>query len=97
MANKIESCPFCQSQRLHLHHSLLSYAVTCETCKAKGPHHRSIESALTDWNLVAKQLRQSRAFGEPIVDGHLDNLEHAVRNLSTVLRRCKEDFEHVEH
>ena len=97
MAMKIESCPFCQSQRLHIHHNLLSYAVACETCKAKGPHHRSIDAALMNWNAVALRQRQSRAFGEPIVDGHLDNLEHAVRNLSIVLRRCKDDFEQVEH
>lgn len=103
MATKIEACPYCTSHRLHIHHHLLSVAVTCETCKAHGPHCRDIETALSDWNRVAKQVRWALAAGEPLKDGHLNSIEHAVRNLNSALRLYKTEMietfekEELEH
>ena len=86
MATKIASCPFCNSHRIHVAHHLLSYSVTCETCKCNGPHKRLLVDAITEWNLAAHKLLHARVMEEPLLQSHLLNLEHAVRNLTGALR-----------
>jgi len=90
MAILIEPCPFCNSGNLHISHRLMSHTVICQTCKSCGPHRRSVENALLEWNHTAKLLSQARYHGEPQVYGQLHELEDAVRNLASALRHDKQ-------
>ncbi len=86
MATLIEPCPFCRSGHLHINHHLLSHSVACQSCKASGPHRRSMEDAVMEWNHTSRLLRKAHASGSPQVYGRLNELEDAVRNLASTLR-----------
>lgn len=86
MGTKIAACPFCNSHRIHVAHHLLSYSVSCETCKCRGPHKRELTDAIGEWNQISTKVHHATVMEEPILQGHLVNLEHAVRNLTGALR-----------
>ncbi len=86
MATLIEPCPFCDSGNLHISHHLLSHAISCQTCKSKGPHRRKMEDALLEWNHTSRLLRQARCNQPPHLYGRLNELEDVVRKLTTELR-----------
>ncbi len=50
MANRIEPCPFCHSQHLHITLNGASYCVVCESCRSKGPHRVDLQDAIDRWN-----------------------------------------------
>ncbi|WP_460231957.1 Lar family restriction alleviation protein [Aurantivibrio plasticivorans] len=86
MGTKIAACPFCNSHRIHVAHCLLSYSVSCETCKCRGPHKRELSNAIEEWNQISNKVHHATIMEEPILQSHLVNLEHAVRNLTGALR-----------
>ena len=88
MATLIEPCPFCSSGHLHINYRLLSlfHSVVCQTCKSTGPHRRSLEDAVREWNHTSKRLRLASNPGSTQVYGRLSDLEDAVRNLGSTLR-----------
>ncbi len=86
MASNLEPCPFCGSCNMHISHHLLSRAVCCQHCKATGPHRRTTEEAVLNWNRVSKCARQQVQPPNPQIHGHLHNLEDAVRSLASILR-----------
>lgn len=91
MATLIEPCPFCNSGKLHLSHHLLSHSVTCQSCKSSGPHRRSVEEAIMEWNHTSKLLHHPPQQGSRQVYGRLNELEDAVRNLASTLRHGERD------
>lgn len=81
MAIPIEPCPFCNSNNLHISHRIVSHAIVCESCKSSGPHRRSAENALREWNQASKLLMHGRSVKEPSVHNHLHELEDTVKSL----------------
>ncbi len=90
MATKIEPCPFCGSEHLHFTHHLLSLSVVCQTCKSAGPHKRKMEDALAAWNATSRLVGEAKQTDTIRVQGHLHDLEDAVRNLADVIRHNDE-------
>lgn len=72
MAISILPCPFCGSLRLHIVHHLLTQGVTCESCKAQGPHCRRMEDAVVEWNATSKKLEQMTLMNEHFLHSHLN-------------------------
>ena len=53
MALKIEPCPFCGGQHLHMVVHSLSYSVACQTCRCRGPQRKNQELAVMQWNATS--------------------------------------------
>lgn len=53
MALKIEPCPFCGGQHLHMVVHSLSYSVACQTCRCRGPQRKNQELAVMQWNTTS--------------------------------------------
>jgi Lar family restriction alleviation protein len=55
----LHNCPFCGSSHLFVRQHLSSYAISCQSCKAGGPHRPTYEQALSDWNRATQKLEHN--------------------------------------
>ena len=65
MESEIEPCPFCHGHFLHITRHLVSYSVTCQTCKSSGPFRRTEQAAVEEWNNVSKAVHSRQSEEEP--------------------------------
>ena len=71
MALQIEPCPFCGGHHLHLVLHSLTYSVTCQTCRCRGPQHKIQEQAVMQWNETSRQQAASDKLLQPEGLGNL--------------------------
>lgn len=55
MALQIEPCPFCGGHHLHMVVHSLTYSVTCQSCRCRGPQKQNQELAVMQWNQTSRQ------------------------------------------
>ncbi|WP_416053963.1 Lar family restriction alleviation protein [Marinibactrum halimedae] len=73
MATSLEPCPFCQSSHLHICNHLMTYSVSCQSCRCRGPHRSNLKAAQSEWNKTSLLIRQHQT-KNPIPANEADSI-----------------------